>query len=317
MGQAAGIGGLLAAVALQEPEQQGRQILLAPGARRPAARGLERAQQVAQAATDPAAGQAAAQGGVVGIHELATDGGEEMEVAHQIDGGWLATGGDRLGGGAAEIPHEGHGRAESVQGGLDGRAQFGGVLGTDADGVQHPAAPSVETQEQPALAFVAGGVDVQGIAVRHGAAQGRSPQLVQGLQQVQEAIAEGGDRAVREDDAALGEGGADFLTLAHVVIALQSDPDDQVVAVALSRGCQVGQLLRAQRRGGAARAVAPEFAVGGHIFLTSSGQIVLTVARQVLSLCYAASEREVGARLLESSVGQRLTRCPALKPCSN
>ena len=54
MGQTQGIGGLLAAVALQEPEQQGRQILLAPGARRPAAWGLERAQQVAQAATDPA-----------------------------------------------------------------------------------------------------------------------------------------------------------------------------------------------------------------------------------------------------------------------
>ena len=52
VGQTEGIGGLLAAVALQEPEQQGWQILLAPGAHRPAARGLERAQQVTQAATD-------------------------------------------------------------------------------------------------------------------------------------------------------------------------------------------------------------------------------------------------------------------------
>ena len=156
----------------------------------------------------------------------------------------------------------GRGRHESVQGGLDGRAQFDGVLGKDADGMQHPAARSVKTQEEPALAFVKSGINMQGIAARHGAAQGRSPQQVQALQEVQEAVAEGGGRAVREDDAALGEGGADFLTLAHVVVvALQSGPDDRVVAEALSQGRQVDQLLRAQRRGGAARAVAAELAL--------------------------------------------------------
>ena len=99
MGQAEGIGRLLAAIALQNPE---------------------RAQQCAQAAADLAPGQAAFEGGVVGIHELATDGGEEMEVAHQIDGWRLPTGSNGLGRGAAQVAHEGHRMAESVQGGLDG-----------------------------------------------------------------------------------------------------------------------------------------------------------------------------------------------------
>ena len=57
--------------------------------------------------------------------------------------------------------------------------------------------------------------------------------------------------------------------------------------------------------------------VGVHIILTPTCQTVLTEARWVLSLCFGATERELVSQLLDSAVGQRLTRPPALNPCSN
>ena len=117
-------------------------------------------------------------------------------MAHQIAAGRLAAGSDRLGHGRAEVAHEGDRRAESVEGGLDGGAQCGRILGMDADGVQHPAAPAVQAQEQPAPAPVAGGVGVQGVAVRHGGPQSRGALQVQLSQQLPEAVAEHGTRSV-------------------------------------------------------------------------------------------------------------------------
>ena len=259
VGEGEWIARLLAAIALQDPQQQGRQVPLAPGAVRRAGLRPQSAQQCPQAAPHLEPGQAAAEGSVVGIHQLATDGGQEMEVAHQIAAGRLAAGRDSLGDRAPQIAHEGERGAEGVERGLDGGAQFGSVLGTDADSMQHPAAPAVEAQEQPAPAAVAGGIEVQGVALSHSGAQGRGALAVQLLQQLQEAVAEGGQRAVRESDGALGELGADLMTLAHVVVALQSGPGDQIVAVALPGGCQVGQLPGELGRGGTARAAAAEF----------------------------------------------------------
>ena len=131
-GEGEWIARLLAAIALQDPQQQGRQVPLAPGAVRRA--GLPRpqsAQQCPQAAPHLEPGQAAAEGSVVGIHQLATDGGQEMEVAHQIAAGRLAAGRDSLGDRAPQIAHEGERGAAGVERGLDGGAQFGSVLGTD------------------------------------------------------------------------------------------------------------------------------------------------------------------------------------------
>ena len=67
VGRAERIGLLPTTIALQDPEQPGRQIPLAPAAYL-------------------MPGQAAFEGPMLVIHELATDGGEETKVVHQIDG---------------------------------------------------------------------------------------------------------------------------------------------------------------------------------------------------------------------------------------
>ena len=196
---------------------------------------------------------------MVGIHQLATDGGQEMEVAHQIAAGRLAAGRDSLGDRAPQIAHEGR------AGGRRRRARLGwrgAVRQRSRNGCGRHAAPSRASRrgtEQPAPAAVAGGIEVQGVALSHSGAQGRGALAVQLLQQLQEAVAEGGQRAVRESDGARGELGADLMTLAHVVVALQSGPGDQIVAVALPGGCQGGQLPGELGRGGTARAAAAEF----------------------------------------------------------
>ncbi len=95
--------------------------------------------------------------------------------------------------------------------------------------------------------------------MRHGGAQGGSAVLVQGLQQLQEAIAAGGQGATGDRDAAGCEVGSDFLALPHVEVALQSGPSDQVVPEALPGRGQFGELLREEWRSGAARALEPDF----------------------------------------------------------
>ena len=258
--QSEGVAGLPPAIAFQGPVQQGRQVRPACGAARGEALPEHAAQQVAQAATHLPAGQAAPQGSVVGVHQPASDGGEEVEMAHQVECGRGPAGGDGLGHGAAQVAHEGQRRAEVVERRLQGGLQFGGVLGADAGGVQHPAAPAVEAQEQPAAPLVAGGVEMQGVAVLHGGPQGRGAPPVQASEQLQEAVAERGHGAVGELQGAAGEALADLAALAQVVVALQSDPNDEVVAVTLSGRRQGGQLRGGAGRGGAARAAEQECA---------------------------------------------------------
>ncbi len=197
---------------------------------------------------------------MVGVQQPTSDGGEEMEVAHQVGCGRDAAGGDGLGHGAAQVAHEGHRGAEVVERRLQGRLQFGGALGADAGGVQHPAAPAVEAQEQTAAALVAGGVEVQRVAVPHGGPQGRGAAPVQASEQMQEAVAERGHGTVGEADAAAREALADLAALAQAVVALQSDPADEVVAVTLSGRRQGGQLRAGAGRRRAARAAEQECA---------------------------------------------------------
>ena len=75
VGQSERIARLPAAIAFKNPQEQGHQILLAPGAARRAARRPHGAQQLPQAAAHLQLGQAAAESTVVGIRQLATDDG--------------------------------------------------------------------------------------------------------------------------------------------------------------------------------------------------------------------------------------------------
>ena len=68
----------------------------------------------------------------------------------------------------------------------------------DAHRMQHPAGPAGQAQEGAAPAPVAGGVDVQGVAVGHGGAQGGGALPVEGLQCGQEAVATGRGRQERQ-----------------------------------------------------------------------------------------------------------------------
>ena len=231
MGQGEGIGRVLAALAFQDPEQQRRQILRA---------GLAR--QGPQLAAHLAARDLVAQQGVVAIEQLVTDGGEKVEMAQQIGDASLAAGGDRLGTRRTQVAHHRQRVAEGIQGALDGGAQFAGVFRCDAHRVEHPAGPAGQAQERAALAPVAGGVDVQGIAMGHGGAQGRGALPMPGLQCSQEAVAERGDGAGGEQEALAGQLGADFLALEVVQVAGQPDAHDQVVAVALAGRDQASQL---------------------------------------------------------------------------
>ena len=96
--------------------------------------------------------------------------------------------------------------------------------------------------------------------MRHGGAQGRGALPVQGFEGQQEAIAQRGHRAARQDDAAPGEFDLDLSALEAAVIAGQADPCDQVVAEALARRGQLGQPLRGRHGVGPARpAVGAEF----------------------------------------------------------
>ena len=235
MGQAEGIGQVLAALAFQDPQQQGGQIRAHALGRT----GL--AQPFPQLAAQLAAGDLAAQQGLVASEQLVADRLEEVEMAQQVGNAPQTAVGDRFGTRPAQIAQHGQRVAEGSQGALDGRAQLLFVLRSDTHCVEDPAGPAGQAQERPALALVARGVDVQGIALGHGGAQGRSPLPVQPLQHFQEAIAEGGDGTGREGEALAQQGLADLLALEVAVIAGQPDPHDQVVAVALAGRGQIGQ----------------------------------------------------------------------------
>ena len=234
--QREGVGQVLVALAFQKPQQQGRQI----GPHAPGRAGL--AQQILQLAADLAAGDLAAQQGVVAVEQLVADRREEVEMAQQIGDAALSAAGDRPATGRTQVAHDGQRIAEGSQGALDGRAHLARVLRTHAHRVEHPAVPAGQAQERAAPALVAGGIDVQGVAVGHGRAQGGGALPVQGLQGRQEAITECGDGTGGEDEALTRQGGADLLALEMLVIAGQPDPHDQVVAVALAGRGQAGQL---------------------------------------------------------------------------
>ena len=141
MGQREGRVQVLAALAFQEPEQEGRQI----GAHLGGRAGL--AQQVPQPAADLAAGDAAAQQAVVAVEQLVSDRGEEVEVAQQIGDVPPTAGGDRLGAGRTQVAHHRQRIPEGGQGALHGGEQFVGVLRCDAHRVEHPAGPAGQAQE--------------------------------------------------------------------------------------------------------------------------------------------------------------------------
>ena len=168
MRQGEGIGQVLAALALQDPEQQGRQI-------RAHARGRAgRSQQLPQTTAHLAAGDLAAQQGVAVIEQLVADGRQEMpywpqQVGDAIEktlGGKSAT--SRFGPAfRRQVAHDRDRIAEGGQGALVRRP--GAVRAVRSDPIRTacraPAGPAVQAAE-----LVAGGIDVQGIAWGRGAA---------------------------------------------------------------------------------------------------------------------------------------------------
>ena len=238
MRQREGVGEMLAALRFQDPQQQGGQV------RAEALVGTGRPQQCPQAAAHLAAGDLAAQQGVAAIEQPVADGGEEMVRAEQVGDAPLTAAGDRFGPRLAQIAHDCDRVAKGGHSALDSGAQFAFVLRSDAHRVQHPAGPAVQAAERAATALVTGGIDVQGIAVGQGGPQGRGAVPMQSLQGRQEAIAQRGDGTGRKGEALAGQGRADLLALEVAVIAGQSDPHDQVPAVALAGRGQAGQLLR-------------------------------------------------------------------------
>ena len=100
MRQGERIGQVLAPLALQDPQQQGRQIEADVGV------GAGLAQQFAQAAAQLAAADAAARQSVAAVEEFVADRSEEMVLAEQVGDAPLAAGGDRLGPGPAEAAHQ-------------------------------------------------------------------------------------------------------------------------------------------------------------------------------------------------------------------
>ena len=75
---------------------------------------------------------------------------------------------------------------------------------------------------------------------------------MQAFQGLQEAVAQRCQRTVRELDALAGQFGAHLCALQAAQIARQPDPHEQVVAVALARRGQAGQLQAAHARLGPA-----------------------------------------------------------------
>ena len=141
--QREGVGQVLVALAFQKPQQQGRQI----GPHAPGRAGL--AQQILQLAADLAAGDLAAQQGVVAVEWLVADRREEVEMAQQIGDAALSAGGDRPGTGrtqadrapAAHAPLPRHQERASHRAMLPSHLRTGAAPGT-VGGVGRGRAPS-------------------------------------------------------------------------------------------------------------------------------------------------------------------------------
>ena len=169
-----------------------------------------------------AAAELTAQLGVVLIEQALADRGEEMVVAEWVGDAALVNSGHRFGDTAAEVADGGQRVAEGGQGAFDCEPRFRLVFGSDLDRVQDPTGETVQAQEAAALAVVASGVEMQGIAMRHGGAQGPGALPVQGFEGQQEANAQRGHRTARQGDAAVGECGLDLAALEAAVIAGQA-----------------------------------------------------------------------------------------------
>ncbi len=85
-------------------------------------------------------------------------------MAEQVGKALLAVVGDGLLAAASQVAHNRERMAKGGQRAVDGRTEFGLVLGSDLDRVQNPVGPAVQAHERAALAVLAGGVDRQGIA---------------------------------------------------------------------------------------------------------------------------------------------------------
>jgi len=94
-----------------------------------------------------------------------------------------------------------------------------------------------------ALALVAGGVDVQGVAGGERLAQGGTSLKVEALQVDEEAIAERTDGARGDGHAAVLEHGLGLLALLPFEVAREAGEDDQVVAELLARRDEPSDLV--------------------------------------------------------------------------
>ena len=123
------------------------------------------------------------------------------------------------------------------------------MFGRDPGCGQYPAAPAIQADDQPALAAITGGIQVQRIAAFHRSTQLWGSHYVQSFEPAQEAVAQIRDGSGGQLDVALGvQLGANLFALHPSQIARQPHVDDQVIAVALPRLDHLRQRQRADYR---------------------------------------------------------------------
>ena len=198
--------------------------------------GPQRSPKTAQSAADTQLEQGPVDCGVAGTEDLVGEGGEKMEVAHEFETIALQAAEDSLGDGAAQVKNAGDQMAEGDQLRFAGRPHFVAILGTDADAVQHPAAPSLQTtvEVRPCPCRSRWHRGVQETATRHVGAPNENMVLVEGLQELPQAVADGGQGAAGDWDAAGREIGGDFPVPARLLVALRLGLGDQVLAETLA-----------------------------------------------------------------------------------
>ncbi len=141
--------------------------------------------------------------------------------------------------------------------------------------------------------------------MRHVGAPSESMALVEGLQELQQAVADGGQGAAADWDAAAREIGSDFRVPARLLVALRPGPGDQVVAETLALWGQVGELLQDEWRARAARALESDLPA----FQRASGEHA-----GLLDAQFAAATGAVADGREEVDLGQALPCLQGLLP---
>lgn len=123
------------------------------------------------------------------------------------------------------------------------------MLRGDTPGDQYPVPPPVHADEQPALAVLAGGIDVQRVSLAKGRAQLRHTRHMQRLQVREKPVTERREAAAGQLDAPLLiQLGLDLPALLVLQVAGTSHVDNQIVARALARRDLPGECLGADHR---------------------------------------------------------------------